>query len=96
MREIHIDEIISTVRQLCIDANIELRPDTIEAYHRALKVEESEVGREVLEQLIRNAEVAKAQRLPFCQDTGYAVLFVELGQGRKILEGATRGCKQGK
>ena len=80
MREVHIDEIILTVRQLCIDANIEIRPDTIEAYHKALRIEESEVGREVLEQLIRNAAVAKAQRLPFCQDTGYAVLFVELGQ----------------
>jgi len=48
MREIHTDEIILTVRQLCIDANIEIRPDTIEAYHNALKIEESEVGREVL------------------------------------------------
>ena len=38
MRESHVDEIIITVRQLCIDANIEIRPDTIEAYHRALKI----------------------------------------------------------
>jgi fumarate hydratase subunit alpha len=104
MREIHLDEIILTVRQLCIDANIEIRPDTIEAYHKALKIEESEVGREVLEQLIRNAAVAKEQRLPFCQDTGYAVFFVELGQDVHITggtlseafnEGVRRGYREG-
>jgi len=100
MREIHIDEIILTVRQLCIDANIEIRPDTLQAYHRALDDEESEVGREVIKQLIRNAEVAKAQRLPFCQDTGYAVLFVELGQDLHIIGGSlavafNEGVRQG-
>jgi fumarate hydratase subunit alpha len=104
MREIHVDEIILTVRQLCIDANIEIRPDTIEAYHKALKIEESEVGREVLAQLIRNAAVAKEQRLPFCQDTGYAVFFVKLGQDVHIIggslseafnEGVRRGYRDG-
>ena len=104
MREIHVDEIILTVRQLCIDANIEIRPDTIDAYHKALKIEESEAGREVLEQLIRNAAVAKEQRLPFCQDTGYAVFFVELGQDVHIIggslseafnEGVRRGYRDG-
>jgi fumarate hydratase subunit alpha len=100
MREIHIDEIILTVRQLCIDANIEIRPDTIRAYHKALKIEESEVGREVLEQLIRNAAVAKEQRLPFCQDTGYAVFFVELGQdvhitGGSLTEAFNEGVRRG-
>jgi fumarate hydratase subunit alpha len=104
MREIHADEIILTVRQLCIDANIEIRPDTIEAYHKALKIEESEVGREVLRQLIQNAEVAREQRIPFCQDTGYAVLFVELGQEVNIIggllkdalnDGVRRGYQEG-
>jgi len=90
MREIHTDEIILTVRQLCIDANIEIRSDTIEAYHKALKIEESEVGREVLRQLIQNAEVAREQRIPFCQDTGYAVLFVELGQEVNIIGGSLK------
>jgi tartrate dehydratase alpha subunit/fumarate hydratase class I-like protein len=42
MREIHVDDIVETVRQLCIDANIDIRPDTVEAYHRALDKEESE------------------------------------------------------
>jgi fumarate hydratase subunit alpha len=100
MRKIHVDEIIATTRKLCIDANIEIRPDTVAAYHRALDREESEVGREVLRQLIRNAEVAKDRRLPFCQDTGYAVLFVELGQdvhivGGFLSEALSEGVRQG-
>jgi fumarate hydratase subunit alpha len=100
MRQIHVDEIVVTTRKLCIDANIEIRPDTVAAYHRALKLEESEVGREVLRQLIRNAEVAKDRRLPFCQDTGYAVVFVELGQDVHIVGGhlsaaLSEGVRQG-
>jgi fumarate hydratase subunit alpha len=104
MREIHFDEIVSLVRNLCIDANTELRPDTVEAFHRSLKLEESEAGKEVLRQLIRNAEVAASQRMPFCQDTGYAVLFVELGQDVRIVggsftaainEGVRRGYRDG-
>ncbi|RJQ57392.1 MAG: fumarate hydratase [Desulfobacteraceae bacterium] len=104
MREIHFDEIVSLVRNLCIDANTELRPDTVEAFHRSLKLEESEAGKEVLRQLIRNAEVAAGQRMPFCQDTGYAVLFVELGQDVRIVggsftaainEGVRRGYRDG-
>ena len=100
MRQIHVDEIVATTRKLCIDANIEIRPDTVAAYHRALEREESEVGREVLRQLIRNAEVAKDRRLPFCQDTGYAVVFVELGQdvhivGGPLAEALGEGVRQG-
>jgi fumarate hydratase subunit alpha len=100
IRQIHVDEIVTTIRKLCIDANIEIRPDTVAAYHRALDREESEVGREVLRQLIRNAEVAKDRRLPFCQDTGYAVLFVELGQDVHIVGGhlsaaLSEGVRQG-
>jgi fumarate hydratase subunit alpha len=100
MREIHIDNIVSALRQLCIDANVEIRPDTVEAFHRALGQEDSEIGREVLKQLIRNAEVAKEQRIPFCQDTGYAVVFVELGQevhivGGSFVDALNEGVRQG-
>jgi fumarate hydratase subunit alpha len=100
MREIHVDDIVAILRQLCIDANIEIRPDTVAAYHRALEQEESETGREVLRQLILNAETAKAQRIPFCQDTGYAVVFVELGQsvhitGGSFVDALNEGVRQG-
>jgi len=100
MREIHVDDIAAELRQLCIDANIEIKPDTVAAYHRALEQEESEAGREVIRQLILNAETAKAQRIPFCQDTGYAVVFVELGQsvhitGGSFVEALNEGVRQG-
>ena len=104
MREIHFDKIVAVLRQLCVDANVEIRPDTIEAFHRALEQEDSEIGREVLKQLIRNAEVARERRIPFCQDTGYAVVFVELGQQVHIAggsfedainEGVRRGYQEG-
>ena len=100
MREIHVDDIVAKLRQLCIDANIEIRPDTVAAYHRALEQEESETGREVMRQLILNAETAKAQRIPFCQDTGYAVVFVELGQsvhitGGSFVDALNEGVRQG-
>lgn len=100
MRNIHADEIVSVLRQLCIDANIEIRPDTVAAFRKALIREESEIGRDVLRQLIRNAEVAKTQRLPFCQDTGYAVIFAELGQDVHIVGGSfaaavNEGVRQG-
>ncbi len=55
-----------------------------------MKIEESEVGREVLRQLIQNAEVAREQRIPFCQDTGYAVLFIELGKEVNIIGGSLK------
>ena len=100
MREIQVDDIVVILRQLCIDANIELRPDTVAAYHRALEQEESEIGREVLQQLILNAEAARTQRIPFCQDTGYAVIFVELGQsvhisGGSFVDALNEGVRQG-
>jgi fumarate hydratase subunit alpha len=100
MRKIHVGDIVATLRQLCIDANIEIRPDTVAAYHRALEQEASDTGREVLQQLIRNAEVARAQRIPFCQDTGYAVVFAELGQNVNIIGGSfvdalNEGVRQG-
>jgi fumarate hydratase subunit alpha len=100
MREIQVDEIIAALRQLCIDANIEIRPDTLAAYHRALEQEESETGRGVLRQLILNAEAAKKHRIPFCQDTGYAVVFVELGQdvhitGGSFVKALNEGVRQG-
>ena len=100
MREIHVDTIVAALRQLCIDANVEIRPDTVEAFQKALGQEDSEIGREVLKQLIRNAEVARERRIPFCQDTGYAVVFVELGQEVHIVGGSfvnalNEGVRQG-
>ena len=104
MREIDCRRIAEVVRDLCIEGNCALRCDTVSALEDALANEESEIGQEVIEQLLKNAEVARRHRIPFCQDTGYAVLFIELGQGVRIVggdlreavnEGVRRGYSEG-
>ena len=104
MREIDCRRIAEVVRDLCIEGNCALRCDTVSALEDALANEESEIGQEVIEQLLKNAEVARRHRIPFCQDTGYAVLFIELGQGVHIVggdlreavnEGVRRGYSEG-
>jgi fumarate hydratase subunit alpha len=100
VREIHVEKIIENVRQLCIDANCHLRDDTLCALNQAMKTEASPLGREVLQQLLQNAEIARTEGMPFCQDTGYAVLFVEIGQevhvaGGALTEALNEGVRQG-
>jgi fumarate hydratase subunit alpha len=87
-----------------VEANIELGDDVLDAYRRAQKEEPSPVGREVLGQLLENAAIAKKERLPICQDTGLAVVFVDVGQDvhlvdgdlkEAINEGVRRGYREG-
>ncbi len=87
MREVHVKEVEELVRRLFVEANLYLGEDVLEALRRALQQEESPVGREVLEELLENAEVARRERLPICQDTGLAVVFVELGQEVRMVGG---------
>ena len=104
MREIEADSIVESVRDLCIEANTRLPPEHLAALRRALGDEESSLGREVIERLLENAEVAHERCIAFCQDTGYAVFFVELGSevripdgdiGAAINEGVRRGYDEG-
>ncbi len=104
MREIRAEEIVRAVRDLCIEANTNLPEDHLSALRRALGDEESPLGREVIERLLENAEVARERCVAFCQDTGYAVFFVELGSevrvvgdniGEAIDEGVRRGYEDG-
>src|SRR5918997_5089288 len=104
MREIEAQKVTEAVRDLCIEANTRLPEDHLAALRRALDEEESSLGREVLERLLENAEVARERCVAFCQDTGYAVFFVELGSearvaggriGEAIDEGVRRGYKEG-
>jgi fumarate hydratase subunit alpha len=105
LREIGADRVAEAVRDLCIDANTRLPEDHLAALRRALDEEEkSALGREVLERLLENAEVARERCVAFCQDTGYAVFFVELGSevrvvggeiGEAIDEGVRRGYEEG-
>ena len=80
MRTIHVSAITDTVKKLCMDANYELEPDVLRAFDRALATERSPAGKQVLEILKVNAELAKTKRIPYCQDTGFVVCFVEMGQ----------------
>jgi fumarate hydratase subunit alpha len=104
MREVPAETIAQAVRDLCIEANTCLREDHLSALRRALEQERSELGREVIRQLLENARVACSERVAFCQDTGYAVFFVELGQEVRITggtlqqavdEGVRRGYREG-
>jgi fumarate hydratase subunit alpha len=104
LREIEVAEITEAVRELCIEANTRLPEDHLAALHRALEEEESPLGREVIGELLENARVARERCVAFCQDTGYAVFFVELGSevrvvgggiGEAIDEGVRRGYDEG-
>jgi fumarate hydratase subunit alpha len=104
LREIEADAVAEAVRDLCIEANTRLPEDHLEALRKALDEEESPLGREVLERLLENAEVARERCVAFCQDTGYAVFFVELGSevrisggelGKAMDEGVRRGYDEG-
>jgi fumarate hydratase subunit alpha len=104
LREIDSHEITNAVRDLCIEANTRLPEDHLSALRRALEEEESPLGREVIGELLENARVARERCVAFCQDTGYAVFFVELGSearvvgceiGEAIDEGVRRGYDEG-
>ena len=100
MRDIHTSAIVDAVKKLCMDANLDLEPDMLRAFDRALTTERSPAGRQVLQTLKQNAEMARTQRIPYCQDTGFVVCFVELGQDAHVTGGAldaaiNEGVRQG-
>lgn len=88
MREVSASLIADRVRAACIDACNNLPCDVLNALSRAREVEESAAGRDVLDQLIENARIASDEQMPICQDTGFAVVFVRLGQEVHITGGA--------
>ncbi|MDD3249572.1 MAG: fumarate hydratase [Smithellaceae bacterium] len=90
IRRVRAQQITRAVRKLFIEANTALNPDVISALKRALKKEESPIGRQVLEKILENARVARRTEMPICQDTGLAVLFVEIGQEVHITGGDLR------
>lgn len=100
LREIEAEEVTRSVRDLCIKANTELPESHLAALRRAHEDEESHLGREVIERLLQNARVARERCVAFCQDTGYAVFFVEVGGGVRISggdlgEAIDEGVRQG-
>ncbi len=81
-------EIAEKVREMCIAAAYELPRDAVSAFRRALEIEESPQGRAIFEELLRNADVAASERIPYCQDTGLVTVFVKKG-ARVTIEGGT-------
>jgi fumarate hydratase subunit alpha len=104
MRDVHVSAITDAVKKLCMDANVSLEPDVLRAFDRALGTERSPAGKQVLQILKDNAELARTRRIPYCQDTGMVVCFVELGQDVHVIgggledainEGVRQGYKEG-
>lgn len=104
MREIPAELISQAVAELCLKANYQLGPDVYQALCLSVPAEESAVGKEVLSRILENITVAETKKLPLCQDTGLAVVFVELGQqvlvtggdlSAAINEGVRRGYEKG-
>ncbi|MCM8781369.1 MAG: fumarate hydratase [Candidatus Omnitrophica bacterium] len=87
MRTIKVDRITQVVAELCIRANLFLRKDVLNALRQAYFREKSKMARCILGAIIKNAKIARQKRLPLCQDTGIAVVFLELGQDVRITGG---------
>jgi len=104
VREIRCKDIIETVARLCIEANYYLGDDVLQALRQARDAEASPVGRQVLDQILENADVAREEEMPLCQDTGLTVVFLEVGQDAHVVggnlyqaiqEGVRRGYQEG-
>lgn len=100
MRIIHTEEIISNIRQMCIEANHMLTPDMQKALESAVTDEKSPIGQKVLGQLQDNLQIAQEDTIPICQDTGMAVVFLEIGQdvhfeGGSLTDAINEGVRQG-
>jgi len=104
MREVNADEITKVVRGLFIESNCTIGDDLLAAYDKGIETDESPIAREVLMELKENVRIAQEEHSPICQDTGLAVVFVELGQDVHIVggdftdainEGVRQGYKDG-
>ncbi|MEJ5168361.1 MAG: fumarate hydratase, partial [Arcobacteraceae bacterium] len=100
MREVQFETLVKAVRDIIVHCGTVLPKDAYEALQRAYNDEKSEVSREVLRQLLENADIAKAEARPLCQDTGLAVFFVKVGEDVKLVGGTFRdainkGTEQG-
>lgn len=100
MRSVHVDEIIRNIKEMCIEANHFLTKDVDGALSCAQQSEKSPLGRQILNQLRENLEIAAQDMIPICQDTGMAVVFLEVGQeiyveGGLLTEAVNEGVRQG-
>ncbi len=103
IKEINAELITDAVENMCIKSNIHIGKDIEKAFHKAVNKEEKDLSKDLLNILLENSQIAKEQSLPICQDTGMAVVFVEVGQDVHIIgdieeainEGVRRGYEKG-
>ncbi|GMQ64798.1 fumarate hydratase [Vallitalea maricola] len=100
MREISVNLITKEIKEMCIEANCYVSKDILDTIKEYKNKEESPIGKDILEQIQQNAEIAKNKMMPMCQDTGMAVIFCEIGQdvhitGASITDAINEGVRQG-
>lgn len=100
MKQIQVSEITRNIKEMCIEVNHQLSPDMQERLNKAAEEEKSPLGRQILNQLQENLEIAHEDMIPICQDTGMAVVFLDIGQevhlaGGSIEEAVNEGVRQG-
>lgn len=100
MRTINLSDVTANIKEMCIEANHYLTPDMDEALKKAVDTEKSSLGKQILNQLQDNLTIAGEDMIPICQDTGMAVVFMEIGQdvhfeGGSLEEAIHEGIRQG-
>ncbi|MCX6013946.1 MAG: fumarate hydratase, partial [Chloroflexi bacterium] len=100
MREIKTSQITEVVARLCQEANFYLGEDVVQALKKAKDNEQSPLGREVLDRILENASIAAQEQIPLCQDCGFALIFLEIGQdvhitGNNLYTAIEEGVRQG-
>ncbi len=100
MRTIRFDTIVERTKQMCIEASYKLSENMVKKFQLARETEASPLGKDVLQQLMDNARIAREEGYPICQDTGDAVFFLELGQdvrieGGGLIDAINKGVAQG-
>ncbi len=104
LREVDVSEITQVIKEMCIEANHFLSKDMEDALYKAKNSEETDLGKQVLEKLCENMKIAGEEMIPICQDTGMAVVFMEIGQNvhftgglleKAINEGVRQGYQDG-
>ncbi len=100
IRVIQTDEIIKNIKEMCIEANIQLTYDVRNAIENSISEEKSPLGKQILEQLVENQVIAVEDSIPICQDTGMAIIFLKVGQnvhidGMNLEDAINQGIRQG-
>jgi len=100
MREIKTESIIAALKKMCVEANCVISDEVIALLNKSLQQEESPTGKEILQQILENDRIAREKMVPICQDTGTAVVFVEIGQdvhisGGHLYDAINEGVRQG-